>query len=90
MNALNDQAYEYVLKEFGNKGYDFWKQRIASEPIIVPHPNDPSKEVEISARWDSAKEGPVRVLVSTLHTTRLGIVLPTKSFLVYEDNRIQS
>src|SRR6266567_9545854 len=65
---LLDEAYRYALREFGNKGYDFWKTWIRQGPITFPHPDDARVEVQICPTWDDVSEkrarGRIRVLVS--------------------------
>ena len=89
MNKLLDQAFDHVMQKFSAEGYRFWENQIEQEPIIFPHPDDADKEIEITARWDSVPRQAIRVLVSILHSTRFGIVLPIKSFLVHPDNSIK-
>jgi hypothetical protein len=89
MNKLLDRAFDHVMQKFSAEGYRFWENQIGQEPIIFPHPDDADKEIEITTRWDSVPRQAVRVLISILHSTRFGIVLPTKSFLVYPDNSIK-
>jgi hypothetical protein len=55
---------------------------------VIPHPNDKAVEIEISPIWDRGPDGPIRVLLSVLHTTRFGVALPGTDFLVYSDGRI--
>jgi hypothetical protein len=87
-----DEAYEYALAEYGNKGYEFWKNLIGREPIIFPHPNDARYEVEIIPVWDGVSEqragGRIRVLVSVFRATSFGAKLPTRSFLVFPDGTV--
>jgi len=89
MDASHNQAFDDVLKDFADKRYEFWERLIGQKSIIVPYPKDDTKEIEIVARWDEKPGGVIRVLVSALHSTRFGIVLPTRSFLVHKDNRIE-
>src|SRR5438552_9373301 len=41
-----DEAYEYALSEYGNKGYAFWKELIGRGPIVISHPTDTRKRME--------------------------------------------
>ncbi len=87
--TLLDEAYEYVLAEYGQKGYEFWRRLIGKDSIIIPHPRDSAKEIEITPRWETKPNGVILVLVSTLHTTRFGITLPTTFFLVRSDDSVE-
>jgi hypothetical protein len=79
------------MKEYGSKGYDFWTALIVGAAILLPHPNDPLVEIELSSFWDRVKPGgAIRVMISIF---RLGPPefrgrVPTASFLVTEDERI--
>ena len=84
---LIKEALEHVLREYDGRGYEHWRE-VVGETIVIPHPSDKRVEIEISPIWDRDRDGPVRVLVSVLHTTRLGIALPGTDFLVYGDDRI--
>ncbi len=90
--ALLEEAYAYALSEYGDKGFEYWKDLMGRSPIIFPHPNDAKKQIEISPIWDPSSEpgvgGPIRVLVSLLHATGFGAKLPIRSFLVYPDGTV--
>jgi hypothetical protein len=90
MDDLN-QVFEYVVKEYADKGYEFWKALIGQDPIVTKHPLE-GKQVEISPIWDGASQqqaqGRIRVLVSILHTAKINITLPTRTFLVHPDGSI--
>src|SRR5438046_1059317 len=70
---LLDRAYRYALREYGNKGYEFWKDLIGRNPIFIPHPDDGRVEVEISPIWDDVSADRashrIRVLVSLMQPT---------------------
>jgi hypothetical protein len=86
------QAREWVLAEYGSRGYDFWKAMIGKDEIMLPHPNDPGLEIGVSSMWDAVKPGgAIRVIVSTfeLKPTRFRVSVPTTSFLVFEDNSLR-
>lgn len=80
-------ALEHVLREPGAKTFEHW-QKLVGETNVIRHPDDESVEIEISPIWDRGPDGPIRVLVGVLHTTRFGIVLPGTDFLVYSDGHV--
>jgi len=93
MDDVLKQAQAHVLERYGSRGYDFWRESIEKDPISLAHPNDPNLEIEIAAIWDRVKPGgAIRVLVSTfeLRPRRFRFKVPTVSFLVFEDGRIDS
>lgn len=53
--------------------------------------DDSGLEIEVQADWDGpvGLDSPIRVSVSLLHSTLLGIWLPTKTFLVLPDGRAE-
>ena len=95
---LLSQAKSHVIREHGLKGYGFWKNLIVDEPILLCHPDDLTVEIEISSHWDRATPGgAIRAVVSLFEidpkpdlsgnqTSRV----PTTSFLVFEDEHIDS
>jgi len=86
--VLLSQARDVITSTFGAKGYEFWRARIGQDPLLLPHPNDATIEIEVGSRWDSKPDGAIRVLISILHATRFGILVPTTSFLVDLSGRI--
>jgi len=88
--ALLDEAFAHVLSTHGTRKYTYWRDLIGKDPLVFPHPGDSKVEIEVSAIWDSHPEGVIRVLVSILHSTRFGISLPTKSFLIHSDDRVDT
>ena len=53
------EAVQRVLEEYGEKPYEFWRERIDAEPILLEHPTYPAKLIEVNAWWDDprGKEG---------------------------------
>jgi hypothetical protein len=93
MDDPTKEAFDYVLKEYGSKGYLFWKDLIAKDAIVLTHPSDPNLQIEVSAMWDRVKPGgAIRVMVSTfeLKPQRFRVRVPTKSLLVFEDGRVDA
>ena len=88
--GLLDQAFAHVLSEHGTRDYKYWQNLIGKDPLVIPHPSDSEVEIEVSPIWDSRPGGLIRVLVSILHSTRFGISLPTKSFLIHTDDRVET
>jgi hypothetical protein len=87
------EAFDHVLREYGSKGYLFWKDLIGKDAIVVTHPSDPTLQVEVSAMWDRVKPGgAIRVMVSTfeLQPRRFRVKVPTKSLLVFENGRVDA
>lgn len=85
------QAKSHVLREYGPRGYGFWKNFIVDEPIFLCHPNDSGIEIEISSFWDTVPpRGVIRVMVSILEMEpkHCSSRVPTSSFLVFEDEHI--
>jgi hypothetical protein len=83
-------AVDHVAREYGAKGYEFWRGMI-KEQIIFAHPADPSIEIEVQAAWDAQTEkpdGPIRVFVALQHATPMNVLLPVRSFVVNQDNTI--
>ena len=89
------QAKSQVIREYGPKGYGFWKSLIVNDPILLCNPDDSTIEIEISSLWDRGTSGAIRVLVSLFEmdpkpdpsevpTSRV----PTTTFLVFEDEHI--
>jgi hypothetical protein len=87
------EAFDYVLREYGSKGYLFWKDLIGKDAIVLTHPSGPNLQIEVSAMWDRVKPGgAIRVMVSTfeLQPQRFRVKVPTKSLLVFEDGRVDA
>ena len=86
-HGLIKAALEHVLREPGAKTFEHWR-KLVGETSVIPHPGGNSVEIEIGPIWDRGPDGPIRVLVSVLHTTKFGVTLPGTDFLVYSDGRI--
>jgi hypothetical protein len=80
--ALLDEAFDHMVREYGKREYAYWRDLIDKDPLVIPHPAGGGIEIEISPIWDMEPGGIIRVLVSILHSTRFGISLPTRSFLI--------
>jgi len=89
---LVNEAYNHTLSEYGNRGYEFCKGLMERSPITVPHPTDPTKEVEIMASWYDFSEqregGPIQIQVCVPYSTPHGVEPPTRGFVVYADGRV--
>ena len=93
MQDLLKEAFDYVLKEYRSSGYSFWRELIGKDPLVLTHPKNAGVEIEVSSMWDRVKPGgAIRVIVSTfeLRPERFRVRVPTASFLVYEDDRIET
>jgi hypothetical protein len=86
--ALLSEALAHVVEEYRDKSYQYWRDLVRKEPILLPHPNDDTVEIEVSPILDGGDGPSVRVLVSILHTTRFGISMPTASFLVDPEDHV--
>jgi len=87
------QALVHVLEEFRSQGYDFWREQIGKDPLMLAHPSDSNVQIEVTAMWDRVKPGgAVRVMVSTfeMQPKRNVFRVPTSSFLIFEDGRVDA
>jgi hypothetical protein len=87
------EAFDYVLREYGSKGYLFWKDLTGRDAMVLTHPSDPNLQIEVSAMWDRVKPaGAIRVMVSTFEPRpqRFRVKVPTRSLLVFEDGRVDA
>lgn len=92
MDDLLCEALETVLKEYGSKGYVFWKEGIGHYSMLeLPHPRNNDLVIEVSAMWNEVKPGgAIRVMVSVqdLKPKRFQVRVPSCSFAVLEDGRV--
>jgi hypothetical protein len=87
IRELLDSAYDFVLAEYGERGYSFWKGLIGDQ-INFRYPNDEGKQIEIMPVWDHIPGGKIRVAVSILAVRSWSE--PTKCFFVNPDDSIQT
>ncbi len=93
MDQSLKEATDRVLEQYGSMGHSFWRALTGRDPIVLPHPSDPNLKIEVSSMWDRVKPGgAIRVIVSTfeLAPTRFTVMVPTTSFLVFENGRIET
>lgn len=89
-------AKAYVVREYGPRGYAFWRNLITGDPIFLRDPDDSGIEIEISSLWDHGSPvGSIRVVVSLFEAVPVLSIgaydprVPTTSFLVFEDEHIE-
>jgi hypothetical protein len=85
---LLDAAYEHAVAEYGKRGYEFWRQLIGDQ-INLPHPDDPSKEIEIMPLWQKKPHEKILVAVSVLHMSSFLGGEPTRTFVVDTDGSLE-
>ena len=90
MRGLNDEAFRYVLDQFGDRDYEFWSRLVGGDPILLPHPADSRYSIEISPIWNAEPDGTVRVLVYTTSHSLFEFVQRGRSFLVYPDGTVDT
>jgi hypothetical protein len=87
--TLVKEALSHVLSINTERGYDDWR-RLVGDAMVLPHPGNPQIEIEVCPVWDQGPGGPIRVVVSVLHTTPFGIVVPGTDFFVHPDGRVEA
>ena len=93
MDETLEQAFRYILTQYGAKGYGYWVELVGKDAIVHPHPSNPDVEIEVDATWDRVKAGgPIRVFVSIYDKLprRFKVAVPTASFIVFDDGSIRS